>query len=103
MEFYFKKGEGLPAKGKKDFRTAFEVKRGQTATVLEIPVVEGESDRADRNVKIGSLAITGGNIKRDLPAGSSVEVTLSIDQSRLVRVKAYVPLLDEEIGDPHRP
>ena len=35
----------------------------------------------------------------DVPAGTEVEITIEIDQSRLVRVKALVPFLDEEFED----
>jgi len=31
-----------------------------------------------------------------VPTGSEIELTLSIDTSRIVRAKAYVPILDEE-------
>ena len=37
-------------------------------------------------------------IRRDLPAGSEVEVTLKMDESRILTVAAYVPLLDEEFA-----
>ncbi|MEI9898151.1 MAG: hypothetical protein WDN28_30920 [Chthoniobacter sp.] len=42
------------------------------------------------------LEIKGEHIRRDLPAHSEVEVTLKIDESRIITVAAYVPLLDEE-------
>jgi molecular chaperone DnaK len=42
------------------------------------------------------LEIKGEHIRRDLPAHSEVEVTLKIDESRIITVTAYVPLLDEE-------
>jgi molecular chaperone DnaK len=35
-------------------------------------------------------------VRRDLPAGSEVEITLRIDESRLIILEAYFPLLDEE-------
>jgi molecular chaperone DnaK len=64
--------------------------------VIRIPVIEGENQRADRNRKIGALEIQAHVVKRNVPAGSDVEVTIEIDESRLVRVKAYIPVLDEE-------
>jgi molecular chaperone DnaK len=59
-------------------------------------LIEGENDLADRNRLIGSFHITSSMIKRDLPAGSEVEITLKIDESRLITVVAYVSDLDEE-------
>jgi len=50
----------------------------------------------DRNQLIGTLEIQADRLRRDLPAGSEVEVTIEVDASRLVRTSAYVPLLDEE-------
>jgi molecular chaperone DnaK len=35
-------------------------------------------------------------VRRDLPAGSEVEITLKIDESRTIILEAYFPLLDEE-------
>ena len=35
-------------------------------------------------------------IKRDLAVGSEVEITLRINESRLITVEAYVTALDEE-------
>jgi molecular chaperone DnaK len=47
---------------------------------------------------VGALEIKGESIRRDLPVGSEVEVTLQIDESRIVTVAAYVPVLDEEFS-----
>ncbi len=64
--------------------------------LIRIPVVEGENKlRADRNRLSGKLEIPAHKLKRDLPAGSEVEITIEIDQSRLVKTQAYIPLLDE--------
>ncbi len=96
VEVYFEKGRPLPARRRNILRTAFETRRSQAEHRITIPVVEGEKRRADRNRLIGSLEISAAQIKRDVPAGSEVEITIEIDQSRLVRTKAYIPLLDEE-------
>ena len=90
------KGRGLPLKAMRVYRTTHAIRQGQSADVFKIPVVEGELDRADRNRLVGTLEIKGENIRRDLPAGSEVEVTLRIDESRIITLTAYVPLLDEE-------
>ena len=95
-DFFFKKGEGLPAKATRVYRTTHELKKGETGEVLKVPVVEGEIELADRNRLLGSLEIKGAKIRRDLPAGTEVEVTLHIDASRILRAKAYIPMLDEE-------
>jgi len=90
------KGRGLPLKATCDYRTAHPLRQGESGEVLKIPVIEGELERADRNRLVGYLEISADKIRRDLPAGSEIETTVKIDESRLVTVNAYVPLLDEE-------
>jgi molecular chaperone DnaK len=90
------KGAGLPLRVKQNYRTAKPIKVGETDAAIIIPIIEGENDLADRNRLIGSYHITSSMIKRDLPAGSEVEITLKVDASRLITVSAYVPDLDEE-------
>ena len=97
MEPFIKKGEPLPKRCRKILRTAHDARRGKGEDVIKIPVLEGENlRRADRNDEIGRLEIRGDKLKRDVPAGSEIEVTIEIDQSRIIRTKAYIPILDEE-------
>jgi len=95
---YLKKGTPLPSKSPRGVHlTTTTVKRGDSGTFLRIPIVEGENTRrADRNRLVGALEVRGDKSKRDLPAGSEVEVTIEMDESRLLKARAYVPLLDEE-------
>lgn len=96
---FLSKGTSLPARKRVEgLRTVADVRCGQSQHILSIPVVEGEHERrADRNRLVGILHIPGDKIRRDLPAGNEVEVTIEINQSRSVPAKAYIPLLDEEI------
>ena len=64
--------------------------------LLVLPIVEGENDIGDRNSRVGSLVISGAQVKRDVPAGSDVEVTLRISESRIITVYAYIQVLDDE-------
>jgi len=91
------KGTPLPAK-KRDtgLHTTEALKSGESGTILRIPVVEGKNKRADRNILIGWLEVTGQSIHCDVPAGSPIEVTIVVDESRIAQVIAYVPRLDEE-------
>jgi molecular chaperone DnaK len=93
---HFAKGQPLPAKSTKPYRSSREVRGGGSGEALRIPVIEGNRDRADRNILVGMLQIDAKNLKRDLPLGSQIDVTLQMDASRLLTVRAYVPLLDEE-------
>lgn len=94
----FEKGRGLPLKVTKDYRTTHTIRQGQTGELIRIPIVEGENDLADRNRHIDDLCLDATNIRRDLPAGSEVEVTLRMDESRIITVTAFVPFLDEDFS-----
>jgi len=73
---FSKKGKGLPQKKTKVLKTVWPLRQGQSGEVLRIPVVEGENELGDRNRLIGVFDIRCDQIRRDLPAGSDVEVTL---------------------------
>jgi molecular chaperone DnaK len=96
VEVFFDKNAVLPAKKRRDLHTAVFMKRGQGGQLLRVPVVEGNKSRADRNRRIGLLLIPAERINRDVPVGSDIEVTIEIDQSRLIRTKAFIPMLDDE-------
>jgi molecular chaperone DnaK len=95
---FFKKGVGLPLRKTwpKPFYTVKPLRQGQSGEFIWIPIVEGEHNLADRNHLIKRIAIEAEKIPRDLPVGSEVEITLRIDESRIVWLKAYVPLLDQD-------
>lgn len=97
-EVFFKKGDGLPLKKKGDrpFKTINTIKVGEEGSGIIIPIIEGENEKADRNLLIGFYEINSKQIKRDLPAGSDVEITLKIDESRVIRINIYIPIFDEE-------
>jgi molecular chaperone DnaK len=64
---------------------------------LRIPFIQGnEPEHAYLNRKIGELIIPAGSLKYDLPAGSEIEIRLSIDASQHITGTVLVNLLDEE-------
>ena len=92
---FFEKGAPLPVHKRDIFHTAVSIRKGEKNNSLRIPVMEGQSLRADRNRRIGTLEIPAEHIKRDVPVGSEVEVTIDIDRSRLIQTSAFIPILDE--------
>jgi molecular chaperone DnaK len=92
----FEKGDSLPIRKTKTVKTAYDVRREQANEKIKIPVVEGGNEKANRNPKIGHLEIPASKLKRDVPAGSEIEVTLEMDASRIVTLEAYLPMLDQE-------
>lgn len=95
-EVFIRKGDTLPAKVTRVLRTRQELRRGQSGDLLKVPIVEGENDRADCNRLVGYLEVRGNSVKRDMPAGTETEVQVSLDASRQLTVRAYIPMLDEE-------
>lgn len=98
VDWFFKSGLGLPQKKRwpAAHRTTVAIKVGQPGDAIKIPIVEGENEHADRNRVVGFLEINSSMVRRDIPAGSDVEITLKIDESRTIILEAYFPLLDEE-------
>lgn len=96
-EVFFKKGDAYPATHTyRGFKTTHTLRKGETGDILRIPIVEGNEEKADWNRKLGELVIRGTDIRRDVPAGSDIEVTLHAKGPGSLLAKAYLPLLDEE-------
>ena len=79
---FFTKGSGLPQRKTwpQPFRTIKALRQGQSGDFIFIPIVEGENELADRNRLIKRVAIHAENLRRDLPLGTEVELTLKIDE-----------------------
>jgi molecular chaperone DnaK len=97
--WYLRKGAVLPARNTVTHATTVALKRGESGDAVTVPLVQGESERADRNKVIGVLTIHAHHIARDLPAGAEIEVTLSVDEFSRTLAKGYVPLLDRWFDD----
>ena len=93
-EKIFEKGSVLPLKKTLDvYKTSRKLKKGEDAS-LDIDIVEGESEIPDRNTYLCKLGIKGRELPHDLPAGTPVELTLDMNESRELVVTAYIPLID---------
>ena len=96
---HLSKGDRLPVRGKLFiYHTTKTVKPGEDKNALNIHVGEGESNIADRNRRVGTLIITGSEVKRTLPENSEIEIILSVDQSRHVTAEAFSQLLDQKFS-----
>ncbi|RSM79323.1 Hsp70 family protein [Kibdelosporangium aridum] len=96
VKWILHKNAELPASKRIVLESTVDVRRGAGAGLIRVPIIEGERPRADRNTVIGQLDIRPHEIKRDVPAGSEIEVSITIDRSFTPHVDAYVPILDEE-------
>lgn len=93
--WFANKGEPLPVRQRNILRTAKNLHRGDTQ-VLRVSIVEGESERADRNQLLGSLEINSDGNDRDLPIGSELEILVKVSESRVLTAQVYIPILDKE-------
>lgn len=93
---FFRKGTTLPARRRIDLVTTVDARRGSSTDSIKVPVVGGEHLRADRNEIVGTFRIPASQFTRDVPAGSDLEVTLTVDESQRFTTKVYFQLLDEE-------
>lgn len=90
------KGTSLPARSKpKIYHTTRGVKPGEMENILNIHVMEGESDISKRNRHLGTLKITGKDVRRPVLEDSKIEIVISADQSRDVTAVAYIECLDQ--------
>ncbi|MBV8236161.1 MAG: Hsp70 family protein, partial [Acidimicrobiia bacterium] len=94
VSWFFRRGTSLPARATLTFATAVSLRPGQPGNAIDVPLVQGENDRADRNHVIGVLKIRSTAIDRDLPVGTEVEVALSVDETSHTDARAYIRALD---------
>jgi molecular chaperone DnaK len=97
--WYLKKGVVLPAHRTVTHAATISLKRGQSGEAINVPVIQGESNHADRNKVIGILKIFADKISTDLPAGSEVRVSIDVDEFSHTSARAYVPVLDQWFDD----
>jgi len=98
MDLFVKKGTPLPCRHLARHRTVIELKKGNLDSKLRIPVVEGEHlTKADRNRLIGYIEVNSEAISRDVPPGSEVQISLEINESRLIFANVFIPMLEESI------
>lgn len=90
----FEKEDTLPLSKTLDiYKTSRKLKKGEESS-LDIAIVEGESSNPDRNDFVCNVGINGKDLPHDLPAGTPVELTIKVNESREVSVTAYIPLID---------
>lgn len=89
------RGTPLPAKATRTYRAAQSLQPGSADQVLNIHVFEGEHENPEHNRHLGTLKITGAQVRRSVPLNADIEVTLGVDTSRHPTAQAYIPILDE--------
>lgn len=96
----FKAGDPLPTRRILcSLQTHRHVRKGDSGDMIRIPFLEGNERKANRNEEFEAIEIPATNFKRDVPAGSEVQLTVWIDASRSCYARVYIPTLNEEFEE----
>jgi molecular chaperone DnaK len=95
LDLIFPKGTPLPSEKTIKYRTAHALIPGKTDSDIHIKVWEGELlDCPEANDHIINLELRNDGLPRRVPEGSEIDITIEMSASRLIKVSAYVPLLN---------
>lgn len=96
------KSKPVPAHGVASGRkTTMRLIPNDESTFLKIPVYQAASyvtnSPADLYEHVADLIVTGKDIEHEIPAGTEVEVQVSVDSSEMMKFEIYVPKTEETI------
>lgn len=91
VHVYFERGAPLPARRSFRHRIVEAIVPGSHGFALNVPIVQGELDKAHLCRLVGTLRIEADKVSRTVPVGSYVEVTLELDRGGKLSAKALVP------------
>ncbi len=96
---YFERGAPLPARRSFRHRVVESVVPGTRGFALNIPIIQGELDRAHLCRLVGTLQIDASKVKHTIAAGSPIEVTLELDRGGTLSARALVPATGDVFED----
>ena len=95
----FAKGTPLPAEKKVKYRAAHALVPDNPESDLAIKLWEGEfRDDPEANEWVGNVVLSNSGVRRSVPEGSDIDVTIKVDVSRLITVEAFVPHLNQHFS-----
>lgn len=94
FDIFFERGNTLPLKKTKSYQLARKLAKNDTVNELPIKVLEGESENPDNNDFICKLGIKGSDLPHDLPEGTDIDLTVTVNESRQLDVEYYIPAVD---------
>jgi molecular chaperone DnaK len=96
----FSKGTPLPTEKTVKYRATRALVPDNPNSDLAIKLWEGEFlDDPDANEWVGNVLLSHDGIRRSVPEGAEIEVTIQINASRLMSVEAFVPHLNQTFSD----
>jgi molecular chaperone DnaK len=99
MIWFFEKDTPLPTEEKTiTLETTKELKKGKEGDAINIPVVQGNENKAYLNRVIKILKVHADRVSTTIPEGSNVEVSIKMDESRKVSVDAWLVDYDVEVS-----
>lgn len=90
---YFEKNSIPPLKKTNTYKTVKKLEKSKENS-LPIKVYEGDSTNPSNNEVLTKLEIDGKKLPYDLPEATEVDITISVDESRTVRVEVYIPSVE---------
>lgn len=94
FEVIFEKNSILPLKATRTYKTLKPLIKGDKENALPIKIREGESTVPDQNQFICDLKVSGEKLPYDLPEGTEIALTIEVNESREVKVEAFIPSMD---------
>jgi molecular chaperone DnaK len=96
------RNKSLPVIGTRNgLKTQKKIRPGMDSDVIKIPLYQGEHEsngtRAIYNEHVYDIMISGADLPALLPGNSDIDLTVNVDKSQGVLVKAFFPYLDHTI------
>jgi len=96
----FKRNMPLPSEQTVKYRADRTLRPTEPGTTLPIKLWEGETfGDPEANVWVGNMLIASEEIRRPIPEGSEIELSIRIDASRLITADAFVPCLNQHFSE----
>ena len=95
----FSKGTPLPTEKTVKYRATHALVPDKPDSDLAIKLWEGEFlDDPDANEWVGNVLLRHDGVRRSVPEGAEIEVTIRVDASRKITVEAFVPHLNQHFS-----
>jgi molecular chaperone DnaK len=95
----FSKRTPLPAEKTVKYRATHALVPNDPDSDIAIKLWEGEYlDDPDANEWVGNVLLPHDGVRRSVPEGAEIEVTIQVDASRLITVEAFVPHINQHFS-----
>lgn len=93
------KSKIIPATGViNGFKTKFDLRPGFASDLIRFPIYQGDYNAEGTNPLLNNhvcdILISGEMLPALLPAGSDIDITITVDRSQLMKFTTYFPLLN---------